>query len=42
MHEAVALIAHDAKKDDLVAWVGRHLRTLRRYPLAILRRICRK
>ena len=27
---AIALVAHDAKKDDLVAWVGRHLAELER------------
>ena len=26
---AIALVAHDAKKDDLVAWVGHHLAALR-------------
>ncbi|WP_419813702.1 methylglyoxal synthase [Glacieibacterium sp.] len=26
----VALIAHDARKDELVAWVGRHVERLRR------------
>lgn len=27
---SLALVAHDAKKDDLVEWVGRHLDALRR------------
>ncbi len=30
---AIALVAHDAKKDDLVAWVGRHLDALRPCPI---------
>ena len=29
----IALVAHDAKKDDLVEWVGRHLSELRRATL---------
>lgn len=33
MTDTIALIAHDAKKEDLVAWVGRHLDALRRCPL---------
>lgn len=29
----IALVAHDAKKDDLVEWVGRHLDALRGQPI---------
>jgi len=29
----IALVAHDAKKDDLVDWVGRHLALLRDRPI---------
>jgi methylglyoxal synthase len=31
--ETVALIAHDAKKDDLVAFVGRHREQLQKFQL---------
>jgi methylglyoxal synthase len=30
---AIALVAHDAKKDGLVEWVGRHIDALRACPL---------
>ncbi|ALK08320.1 methylglyoxal synthase [Blastochloris viridis] len=30
---AIALVAHDLKKPALVAWCGRHLDQLRRFPL---------
>jgi methylglyoxal synthase len=30
---AIALVAHDAQKDELVAWVGRHLAALADVPL---------
>jgi methylglyoxal synthase len=33
MEQVIALIAHDAKKDDLVAYCGRQREILRKFPL---------
>ncbi|WP_321458771.1 hypothetical protein [uncultured Cohaesibacter sp.] len=30
----IALVAHDAKKDDIVDWVGKHLNLLRKATLS--------
>ncbi|MFC8824172.1 methylglyoxal synthase [Streptomyces sp. NPDC057137] len=35
--KAIALIAHDAKKAELVEWIERHQQTLRRYRLVATR-----